>query len=567
MGRNRIVILYVALAILWGAAVNAGSDYLWPTKGIPVQLTSVMCDKRNNHPHAGIDLGLHGKVGVVPIVSVDDGVLMRIRSSRHGYGNAVYVRMPDKHVAVYAHLDRFSPRLNKIAESIRRRTGQKKLDYYFEEWELSTPIRRGEIIGFGGNTGTSSAHLHFELRYDDAINLNPLTNGFPVADTVAPTINALQLVPVDPDALVRGKSAPVVLRVGKGGQVVGAASPVDVSRRVGLSVSAQDRAKPGGRRFSPYRIALRVDGAPFFETRYEKWSWFDTRLVDEQYDMSAARKLFMRVYNPFPTDIPFFSAADAGTFDALPPGPHEVEIVVADAAGNQSTATLAINVVDDGQKATRPWPYGKGEHELFNKATVAAGEKRFFVDGLADSFFAPLRIDVTPAGSNDDRVIGDCYRLSDPGLMARRGFRLRFSLADQAEPTRQLGVYQRTSAGLTWVTQDREPWPGFAAARTKDFATYCLVRDATPPTIGRIGNGGGRDLVSFVVADDLSGLAVDAVKVYVDGKLALAGFDQRTGQGGAEVYWPLAPGAHEVRIVAVDRSGNEAERTVSRKSR
>ncbi len=76
---NKIIIVLILVALIF-PLLSIGSDYVWPVKGIDVNVTSVLNDNRSGHPHGGIDILLFGKVGVVPIVSVADGVLMRIRT-------------------------------------------------------------------------------------------------------------------------------------------------------------------------------------------------------------------------------------------------------------------------------------------------------------------------------------------------------------------------------------------------------------------------------------------------------------------------------------------------------
>ncbi|MDP8222299.1 MAG: M23 family metallopeptidase [Candidatus Lernaella stagnicola] len=540
--------------LLLATTLAAAGGYLWPTRGIAVELTSVMCDKRNDHPHAGIDLSLHGRVGTVPIVAVGDGVLMRIRDNRHGYGKALYVRMPDKRVAVYAHLDRFSPRLQQIGEDLRRRQGLRRLDYYFEEWELTIPIARGEVIAYGGNTGTSTAHLHFELRDDDIVNLNPLTNGFPVEDHLAPTIRAALVVPVSPDARVAGAARSRVVPIPAGNAV---ANPIRVKGRVGLAVDAFDRTRSKGRRFAPYRIGVVVDGEPFFETRYEQWSWFEKSLIWAQYDVGAKQRLFHRAYNPYPVDIPFFSAAAAGTFDRLPPGPHKVEVAVADAAGNSSSFTLAIEV--EAGDVTKTAARGEGSHGLFNNRRVAVDDGAFYIAGEEFSFYEPVRINVV---RRESPLVGStCYTVSDPGTVMRRDHLVGFRLPETEAVGPRPGIVHWKRDKAEWLEPIDDGPRGYVAARTSEFGIFCLAGDGNVPAISNVRRGRGRAVVTFSASDDLSGLTWQAAQVLIDGKSALAYYEPGRGVGGAEIYWALKTGAHKAEITLTDRAGNQARRS------
>ncbi|MFE3181009.1 M23 family metallopeptidase [Streptomyces violascens] len=114
-----------------------------PTKGAPPLRRSYRVTEpygvRGNWAgghHTGVDLAVPRGT---PVYAVGGGTV--VLAARSGsYGNAVTVRMPDGHYAVYAHLHR-----------IRTRKG--------------APIPTGARIGDSGSTGrTTGPHLHLEIR-------------------------------------------------------------------------------------------------------------------------------------------------------------------------------------------------------------------------------------------------------------------------------------------------------------------------------------------------------------------------------------------------------------------
>ncbi len=536
------------LALLLAAAAYAAdaTAYLWPVHGVPPKITGVMCEKREDHPHAGVDISLFGRVGVVPIVSVADGALLRLRTSHVGYGNALYVRMAGGKVAVYAHLDHFSPRFEKLAAEIRARTGLQRIDYYAEDWEEPIPIRRGETIAFGGRSGTTTPHLHFELRQDDKVNLNPLTNGFPVKDTVAPTIAAVLFVPIDPDATVDGRAAAKTLRFGRS-----AAATVRVKGRVGLAVDASDKHAPAGPVLTPYRLEAIVDGRPFFATTYERFSWTDKRLSLVQFDLEPrTRRRFLRLYNPYPVEIPFFSGADAGTFDRLAPGLHKVEVVAADAAGLSRRVAFTIVVDKTAAPEKRPWPRGAGDAALFNSQTVEIAQGRFALEGGENSFFEPLRLSIRPAEPIAGAV-GECYAVADPGSPVRQPFGVRFRYAADEPAPGKLAVMRVGPSGAQFLGAAIDGASRSVRGESLEFGVFCLVRDEQPPTVEnwrRLPDG----RVSFTVADDLTGVDADAVQVWQGDERRVVDFEPHTGQATAV----LDRGGGEAVVVARDRAGN-----------
>ncbi len=96
--------------------------------------------------HAGMDFS--AKTGT-PIYATGDGKISKVRKSRRGYGNHVVIDHGYGYKTLYAHMTKYI---------VRR--GQK--------------VKRGEVIGYVGSTGTSVApHLHYEV-HKDGRKINPV---------------------------------------------------------------------------------------------------------------------------------------------------------------------------------------------------------------------------------------------------------------------------------------------------------------------------------------------------------------------------------------------------------
>jgi murein DD-endopeptidase MepM/ murein hydrolase activator NlpD len=96
--------------------------------------------------HEGIDFTAPRGTDVY---ATADGVVEEANISARGYGNEIVINHGYGYKTRYAHLNKFK---------IRR--GQK--------------VKRGELIGYVGNTGLSTApHLHYEVE-KDGIRVNPI---------------------------------------------------------------------------------------------------------------------------------------------------------------------------------------------------------------------------------------------------------------------------------------------------------------------------------------------------------------------------------------------------------
>ncbi len=95
--------------------------------------------------HAGMDFA--AKIGT-PVYATGDGVVVK-RSSTGGYGNHLVIDHGYGYETLYGHMSKFNVK-----------KGQK--------------VKRGEIIGFVGNTGLSSGpHLHYEVHKNKKV-VNPV---------------------------------------------------------------------------------------------------------------------------------------------------------------------------------------------------------------------------------------------------------------------------------------------------------------------------------------------------------------------------------------------------------
>ncbi len=84
-----------------------------------------------------------------PIYATGDGIVEKVKTARGGYGKHVIIGHGYGYQTLYAHMHNFN---------VRR--GQK--------------IKRGDIIGYVGNTGRSTGpHLHYEVIKDNA-KINPV---------------------------------------------------------------------------------------------------------------------------------------------------------------------------------------------------------------------------------------------------------------------------------------------------------------------------------------------------------------------------------------------------------
>ncbi len=279
---------------LWFSLVQAQRpDFRCPLQADRPPLTSNFGAYRMNHFHAGIDLGTGNAAGV-PVLAAADGRIAQVKASPTGYGKVVYIEHENGWSTVYAHLSEFAPPLDAIARTCQKASGRFAFDKVFKA--DGPRVRAGDVIGYSGTTGTSEFHLHYEIR-KDGLPVNPLTNGFPVADNTPPAVSRVGVFPLSADAHVEGRPEPMLVPV-RAGEVTRLAA----GGRFGLAVETGDTADSEDYRLAPYEISLRVDGKIVFATRYEQLDYGE-RAVSELDYLYEIRKDGLPV-NPLTNGFP-----------------------------------------------------------------------------------------------------------------------------------------------------------------------------------------------------------------------------------------------------------------------
>jgi len=251
----------------------------------PHSLSGSFGELRTNHFHSGLDYSGRGKEGG-NIYAVADGYVSRILVSPRGYGNALYITHPNGYVSVYAHLKDFADTISKF---IRWQQYKEKTFYinYFPN-KSHFIVKKGEIIGYMGNTGGSTGpHLHFEIREETSEHVvNPALFGFKVHDTKAPAIRALKIIPLDKNTLINGKNKPLKINVKQKNNSFEAVlqEKIIISGRVALGINVYDYNNTSHLKNGIYKLSLYVDSLLYFQYLMDKFSFDQTRYINDLID-------------------------------------------------------------------------------------------------------------------------------------------------------------------------------------------------------------------------------------------------------------------------------------------
>jgi hypothetical protein len=312
-------------------------DYLWPTNAGRT-LSSTFAESRDTHYHSGIDIRTNHSEGY-RCYAVADGDVVRLKVGPYGYGKVLYLQLHDGRTAVYAHLQRFAPRVEAIVRASQYERRSFRTHLFFEPGELQ--FEKGEIVAYTGSTGIGHPHLHFEIR-DREGYLNPMAFGFTVKDSRAPRPEKVTFFPLDyeseVDDLFEAKSLAVVPVRGQGPDTYELTAIPSVFGSIGLGISGDDHTDGTYNSVCFYAMELFLDDSLIFSARYDSFSYDETGLIHLERDFRLKRQQNVVTHHLWrdPECTADFYHAGEGIISTpdISPGLHDFEIVIADYMGN-----------------------------------------------------------------------------------------------------------------------------------------------------------------------------------------------------------------------------------------
>jgi hypothetical protein len=218
---------------------------------IPLVLSGNFGEFRGSHFHTGLDFKTQGREGF-PVLAVADGVVSRVKVSPWGYGQALYLLHEDGTTTVYAHLSRYASSIQGWLLGRQYSTRSFGIDARPAS-DISFEV--GDTIGWTGNSGSSGGpHLHFEVRDKNQHPINPLQWDFNIADSRAPIVGKLWVIPVNS----QGRELRNEASVSESGDTTEVKSGA-----LNLCVEAKDLLDAASNVCGIYKIEVAIDGVDF----------------------------------------------------------------------------------------------------------------------------------------------------------------------------------------------------------------------------------------------------------------------------------------------------------------
>jgi len=431
---------------------------------IPIILSGTYGELRSNHFHSGIDIKTKGIQGL-NVYSYASGYVSRIKVSHGGYGKALYIKHPDGNTTVYAHLKKFSSKIEEIVKSKQYKRESYEIEFFPKENEIS--VLENEIIAFSGNTGgTTGPHLHFEVRDKNQIPVNPLINSsIYIEDDRAPFFKKLFYKSYDSNNVFDSQTE---LKINKITSSLYVSDTLKSSGKIGIGIVAFDKHNRANNSNGIFKIITSLNNQNLLKILFDSISFDKTKHINTFIDYSffknhkiRIQKLFIEENNPL--DL-YSSNINNGFITIKNKEFYKYEVNIYDANGNKSKLVVPIL----GVKTNKPLKLVNNHVELtyierdkkyeleFNSVRVSILEETFYNNLLLEAKFEndilsidkdtiPLLKPITIYFNTDrynDSIKNQLYiaKLSDNKKMTSYNYTTDFSNGKKSS-TKSLGRY------------------------------------------------------------------------------------------------------------------------------
>jgi hypothetical protein len=526
--------------------------YTWPVQA-KIGIVANFGELRPNHYHMGLDCRTESRENM-PILAAADGYVAKINIDPTGFGRAIYINHPNGTTTLYAHLNDFNPVLEKFI---------REQQYKLKQWKIVVEIpanqfkvKKGEFIAFSGNTGGSQGpHLHFEIRdtKTDKV-LNPLLYGFPIEDNIAPNIIRLAVYDRRFSTYEQTPKIFPLKKINGVYQPIGGKITVNTDL-VSFAITAFDSYTNSTNQNGIYRAELYFDNKTISGFEMDSTGYNETRYLNAHIDYKTHESggPFLQQLSPllgYKNGIYKTAKGEDGLIRLTDNESHEIKIAVSDANGNQSELKFELTKTDqpiktinvETSKMFRPNMVNIFENEsiwVYLKDSCLYDSFHFKLKELPGKIFQV----------QDDKIPVHCY--------FQTWIKGDFATADTSKIVMKQVAHGRQRFKKAVYKK------GWYNASFRDFGTYQLLKDTTPPVVAPVGgfrngiNAKKLNRIAFSVSDNSVDIA--NFTALLDGEWILCSNDK----GKVFVYEfdeKCTPGEHNLQIIVTDLVGNKTVR-------
>lgn len=557
-----LLILLVSLSDVFSQKINP-SNFQSPLD-IPLILSGNFGELRSTHFHAGIDIKTQGVSGK-PVYAANVGYISRIKIQSGGYGRSLYITHPNGYTTVYAHLDRFTPKVESYV--INSQYNQKSYEIELFPKQEMFLLKKGEIIGYSGNTGRSSGpHLHFEIRKTNGqIPVNGLRFHLPIKDNVRPEFKTFYAYSYPTEVPVSmGGSERKMYSVKKKNDSVYVVDQIveGFDNYLGFGVEVYDFLNGSSNKCGIYILQLKIEDIPLFMFQIDAISFANSRFVNAHMDYELKTDQGKSVHRLFAlpnNTLPIYSyAPERGLLYLADDSLLHGEIVALDAYGNSSSLLFTCkrigrwNTIISPSDNTILISWKKGGFFSIDNYSVYIPPKALY----QDIYFSVEKRKGTGYFYTDTLVV---HKPTEP---LHLGITIKAEIESVPEKFEKKLLFASVNGMGKLTAEGGDYYNGELTLNTRKFGKYIITIDTLPPVLKPVlfqpgAKYNAEQTITFQTEDDLTG--IQSYNAYIDEKWVLLKYDAKSGTLSYTIDTErLEKGkSHHLKVIVTDMKNNQ----------
>ncbi len=520
---------------------------------IPLFLSGNFGELRSNHFHAGLDIKTQGNEGL-KVYAVDDGYVYRIKISRNGYGKALYIKHPSGIISVYAHLKTFSDKINSYIK--KKQYKKKSFEIEVFPYKIELPVKKGEIIAYTGNTGSSSGpHLHFEIRNFKEHPLNPAKFGIEIEDTVRPVLRGLFAYSLDSLSHINQAQGRIPLFFYKINDSTYSTDSILAYGKIGFGIDVYDRQNGSYSQNGIYKAELKVNSTTLYEHVMEELNFYTSHYINTFIDYPYYKKKYRRIQKlfvePYNKLEIYTQLVNEGVLNIKNKRTYYVQIILTDF--NNNSINLKIPVKGKKTKITEKVKIDKTPYQVIaNKNNVFNFKKlKIIFPKNAAYYNFYLKYKAFKYG----------FHLGNFEVPLQKSMIIKYNIKGVSPSWKKKIYLGRKGRGNKIYYVPSKVENDTLIAYTKNFGDYVLAFDSIPPKIYPANFRPHKNLtdykrLQFDVWEKESG--IKNFDGYIDGEWILLEYEKKNHSLTYDFAdKKLKAYKHSLKIIVTDRLGNK----------
>ena len=532
-------------------------DFRPPLDIEPPALAGSFGELRANHFHSGMDYRTNQREGY-PVYAIADGFISRLRVQNSGFGLALYINHPNGYTSVYGHLQRFN---GKIAQQVKSIQYQKK-SYEIDEFPSAVliPVRKGDIIAYSGNTGSSGGpHLHFEIRDTKTeATINPQLFGLEIPDNIPPVISSMYVYRLNKKPFSEFIPKQYFQVLGSAGNYrLNSVNTINLSGEVGFGIVATDRHNGASGLNGVYSIELELDGQRIFTSALERFSFENSKAINSHIDYPtylnskrSIQKSFVDPGNPLQI---YSNLVNNGRIELSDGKLHQLKYTVTDGKGNKSTLSFKVQADSKAVIETPPAPSGSHVYSYANVNEFNTPDIKVILP--KGTLYNDLNFQYKKLPKPTTNAFSAIHQIHNNLTPLHVGFELWIKADSSLAKYQDKALIVNSGRGAQGGYFEN----GYVKAKPRNFGSYFVAIDTIPPTVSPVNVSNGKNMkgiskMSFKIRDNMSG--IKSFNGYIDGKWILMEFDTKTASLWHNFDESTAAGKHSFELVLSDMKDN-----------